>query len=176
MVRFIRNFYLLVIPLAIALMLLHELLDLIRKFIRHRRAIGPEQADYRLNVHFRIAHALTLLSFPVLVVTGFALKYPRAWWAQPLLMWEGRFAFRGTLHRVAAVVLLLSLVYHAVNLIVSHRARLIIRNMRPQMRDFRDLQDMVAYNLGHSEKKARISESLRTLKKRNTWLTYGARS
>ncbi len=157
-VRIIRHVYWVLIPLAIGLMFLHQLLDFLRKFYRHQRAIGPEQAAFRLNVHFRIAHALTLISFPVLVVTGFALKYPRAWWAQPLLMWEGRFAFRGTLHRIAAVVLLLSLVYHLVNLIVSHRARLIIRNMRPQLRDFRDLQDMLAYNLGLSEKKPDFGE------------------
>ncbi|MGC2420261.1 MAG: cytochrome b/b6 domain-containing protein [Candidatus Acidiferrales bacterium] len=157
-VRIIRRVYLVLIPLAIGLMFLHQLLDFLRKFFRHERPIGPQQAAFRLNIHFRIAHALTLISFPLLVVTGFALKYPLSWWARPMLMWEGRFAFRGTVHRIAAVVLLVSLVYHVVNLIVSRRARLIIGNMRPQMRDFRDLQDMVAYNLGLSEKKPDFGE------------------
>ena len=62
----------------------------------------------RMNLHFRIAHGLTVLSFPVLVLTGFALKFPDSWWAQPILQWENRFAFRGTVHRAAAVVLLAS--------------------------------------------------------------------
>jgi cytochrome b subunit of formate dehydrogenase len=157
-VRLIRHIYWVLIPLVIGLMFLHQMLDFLRKFFRHARPIGPQQAAFRLNVHFRIAHWLTLVSFPVLVVTGFALKYPLVWWARPMLMWEGHVMFRGTVHRIAAIVLLLSLVYHAVNLIVSHRARRIISNMRPQMTDLRDLRDMVAYNLGLTEKKPEFAE------------------
>ncbi len=52
-----------------------------------------------MNLNFRIAHWGVILSFPTLVFTGFALKYPEAWWARPLLLWEGHFAFRGLVHR-----------------------------------------------------------------------------
>ncbi len=45
-----------------------------------------------MNLNFRIAHWLTMVSFPVLVVTGFALKFPEAWWARPMLVWETHFA------------------------------------------------------------------------------------
>jgi len=43
----------------------------------------------------RIEHALTALSFLVLVWTGFALKYPDQWWARPLVSWERYFPVRG---------------------------------------------------------------------------------
>ena len=52
-----------------------------------------------MNRNFRIAHWGVILSFPTLVFTGFALKYPEAWWARPLLLWEGHVAFRG--HRAS---------------------------------------------------------------------------
>ena len=149
-VRVIRHIYWVLIPLTIGFMFLHHLLDFLRKLLRKRRVITPAEAAFRLNPHFRIAHALTLISFPVLVVTGFALKFPDAWWARPLLMWEGHVAFRGTAHRVAAIVLLISIGYHIVNLIVDRRAALILRHMVPRFQDFHDLQDMVAYNLGLS--------------------------
>jgi cytochrome b subunit of formate dehydrogenase len=42
-----------------------------------------------MNRNFRIAHWGVILSFPTLVFTGFALKYPEAWWARPMLLWEG---------------------------------------------------------------------------------------
>jgi hypothetical protein len=52
-----------------------------------------------MNLSFRAAHGLVVLGFPVLVVTGFALKYPEAAWAAPLLVWESDFAFRGWVGR-----------------------------------------------------------------------------
>jgi cytochrome b subunit of formate dehydrogenase len=147
-VRFIRRFYWIVIPLTVGFMFLHQFLDFQRKFRRRNRAITPGEAAYRLNLHFRIAHALTLISFPVLVFSGFALKFPDSWWAHPLLRWEVHFALRATIHRVAAVVLLASVGYHIVHLILNKRARGIMLHMTPCLRDFHDLQRMMAYNLG----------------------------
>jgi cytochrome b subunit of formate dehydrogenase len=157
-VRIIRRIYWVLIPLAVGFMFLHQLLDFLRKYFRKRREIGLEQARYRLNLNFRIAHWLTLISFPILVITGFALKYPNSWWAQPMLIWESRIALRGTVHRVAAVVLLLSLAYHVVHLIVDARSRTIMRQMIPRMKDLRDLRDMLAYNLGFSHESPHFGE------------------
>jgi cytochrome b subunit of formate dehydrogenase len=157
-VRVIRHFYWLVIPLAIAFMFLHHLLDLIRKSFQRRRVVDAEESVYRLNKHFRAAHWLTLISFPVLVVTGFALKFPESWWARPLLLWEGRFALRGTIHRVAACVLLASLFYHLVHLVIDKRARRLMSHMMPKLQDMRDLQDMVSYNLGISPWRPQFGE------------------
>jgi Ni,Fe-hydrogenase I cytochrome b subunit len=86
------------------------------------------------------------------------LKFPESWWAHPVLLWEGHFALRGTIHRVAAVVLLLSIGYHVVHLIVDRRAALILRHMAPHLKDFRDLQDMLTYNLGISSKRPAFGE------------------
>jgi formate dehydrogenase gamma subunit len=102
----------------------------------------------RMSLHFRIAHWLVVLSFPALVVTGFALKFPESWWAQPVLRWESRFAFRGTVHRVAGIVLLAALVYHIVHLIASRRDRIILRFLRPGLGDLRELWGVLRYSLG----------------------------
>lgn len=150
-VRFIRSFYLLAIPLAIAFMLFHDLADLIRKSSGKERAISPEEADYRLNRHFRIAHWLVAISFPVLVITGFALKFPESPIVRPLLLWEGRFALRGAIHRLAAVVLLASLGYHLMHLVLNKKARRIMGHMAPGLRDLSDLRNMLSYNLGYSQ-------------------------
>ncbi len=42
-----------------------------------------------------------MLSFPTLVLTGFALKFPESWWAAPIVQWEGQMRVRATTHRVA---------------------------------------------------------------------------
>jgi cytochrome b subunit of formate dehydrogenase len=157
-VRFIRRTYWVLIPLTLGFMFLHHALDFFQKFCKRERWIGPAEAQYRLNQHFRIAHWLTLISFPVLVVTGFALKFPDSWWAHPMLRWEGHFAFRATVHRIAAAVFLASISYHVVHLIVDKRARRIMAEMVPRLKDVRDLQDMMSYNLGLSEARPILGE------------------
>lgn len=157
-VRAIRHIYWVLIPLTIGFMFLHHLLDFLRKFMHKVRSISLADAAFRLNPHFRVAHWLTLISFPVLVVTGFALKFPESWWAQPFLVWESRFALRGMVHRLAAIVLLVSLGYHVVHLILDRRARLILRHMTPGLRDLRDLRDVLRYDVGISNVRPVLAE------------------
>ena len=103
-VAFIRVAYLWLIPLTVGFMLLHNGLDFFAKLIRGGPRIHSGEEVPRMNIHFRIAHWLTAISFPVLVLTGFALKFPESWWAAPIVQWEGQMAFRATTHRVAAAV------------------------------------------------------------------------
>jgi len=149
-VRWIRLGYWIIIPLTLVFMLFHHLLDFFAKLIRGTRRIETGEEVERMNIHFRIPHWLTVLSFPVLVITGFALKFPESWWAHPILRWESEFALRGTVHRVAGVVLLASFFYHIAHLIVSRRDRAILRYMSPGIQDARDLLDVFRYNLGLS--------------------------
>jgi formate dehydrogenase gamma subunit len=149
-VRLIRWANLLLIPLTVGFMLLHNGLDFLAKLVRggarHEGAAGGEVP--RMNARFRVAHGLVVLSFPALVVTGFALKYPEAFWSAPLLQWEGRFAFRGWLHRAAGVALLAALAYHCLHLATSRRDRALLRAMLPGVQDLRDLVALTRYNLG----------------------------
>jgi len=95
-----------------------------------------------------MAHWLTVASFPVLVVTGFALKFPEEWWAAPLLSWESSFALRGGLHRIAGSILIGAMLYHAVHLAVSPRDRRILRHLLPGWKDVQDFWNMIRFNLG----------------------------
>lgn len=103
-----------------------------------------------MGLGFRIAHGLVMLSFPLLVYTGFALKYPESWWAQPVIYWEASLELRGWLHRIAAVVLLGATTVHGVHLIRSRRARACMREMVPRFEDWHELRARVRYYLGRS--------------------------
>jgi cytochrome b subunit of formate dehydrogenase len=149
-VKWIRRAYWLLIPLVVAFMLFHHAIDFLRK-ARSMRQVHTQPDVERMNLHFRIAHWLVVVSFPLLVVTGFALKFPDSWWVRPILMWETRFAFRGTLHRAAAVVLLAALAYHIVDLVRDRRDRALLASMKLTFRDARELQQMLLYNLGISK-------------------------
>ena len=97
---------------------------------------------------FRVAHFLLMTSFMVLVYTGFALKYPEAWWANPFGWWETGGAWRGLIHRIAAVVMLLSAVVHVVHLAIDKSARRCIAGMLPVREDLHEIRERMAYFAG----------------------------
>jgi formate dehydrogenase gamma subunit len=146
-VQWIRGVYLVLIPLTLGFMVLHNLLDLLAKMSRRRPREESAQRVLRMNLWFRIAHWGVMLSFPTLVFTGFALKYPDSWWSAPFLLWGKQDAFRGLLHRTAAVVLLAATLYHLVHLAVHRRDRAFLLAMLPKWKDVTDLLDVVRYNL-----------------------------
>ncbi len=148
-VRYARIAYVfLLIPGTIGFMALYVLLDFLSKLLRNGPRIQSGEKYVRMGLHFRIEHWLVMLSFPTLVITGFALKYPESWWARPMLHWENHFPFRGTVHRVAAVVLVVSLLYHFVHLAASRRDRVVVRQMLPNLQDAADVAGMIRHNLG----------------------------
>lgn len=146
-VQWIRSIYLVIIPLTLGFMVLHNLLDWLAKLRRHRRPEYNGEHVVRMNLWFRIAHWGVMLSFPVLVFTGFALKYPDSWWSAPFLLWGKHDAFRGTLHRTAAVVLITATLYHLVHLALNRRDRAFLLAMLPKVKDVTDLVNVLRYNL-----------------------------
>lgn len=155
-VLWVRWIYWVLIPVTLFFMITHNALDFFSKLFRPRpRPASPLQA-VRMNFHFRLAHWGIMLSFPTLVFTGFALKYPAKWWAQPFLLWESHIAFRGTLHRVAAVVLLAATLYHAIHLAVNKRDRGILKALLPRWRDFANVIQSLRFNLGLSREEPKF--------------------
>lgn len=157
-VRWIRWMYLTLIPFTLGFMLLHNLLDLLGKLIRRRPRHESNEVALRMNVWFRIAHWGIMISFPTLVVTGFALKFPESWWAKPLLMWEANAGVRGGLHRTAAVVLIASTLFHLVHLFVKKHDRAFLRGMIPTIKDATDMMDVFRYNVGLSKQEPKFGK------------------
>ena len=157
-VKWIRWTYLVLIPLTLGFMILHNLLDFFAKLIRRHPRHESDAQVSRMNRNFRIAHWGVMLSFPALVFTGFALKYPEAWWARPLLLWEGHFAFRGAVHRAAAVLLIASTVYHMIHLAIVRRDRLFLKAMLPQFKDATDMLQVLSSSLGLTKIEPRFAK------------------
>jgi cytochrome b subunit of formate dehydrogenase len=157
-VRWIRLFYLWVIPLTLGFMFLHNALDFISKIARGSVRHEGGATVQRMNLRFRIAHWLVVLSFPVLVITGFALKYPGSWLLAPFVHWGTLFALRGTIHRIAAVLLIGSLLFHFIHLLRSRSDRVIVRHLLPRLQDLRDMASVLRYNLGLSSERPTFSK------------------
>jgi cytochrome b subunit of formate dehydrogenase len=154
-VQYARQFYWLMIPATLGLMILHNLGDWIRTLFRLRfnekRPYVEEGAiiqEVRMHRPERWQHFLLLLSFSALTWTGFALVYPDQWWARPLLMWENWFPVRGTIHRISAAVMIGVTVFHVIALARSERLRKHWYTLFPKVRDIREASQMFFYNIG----------------------------
>jgi len=153
--RWVRQFYLLVIPVTIGLMLLHNGGDWIRKLIRlrfrgyatARAPAAPARTELRMLPFERIQHAVLLISFFTLVWTGFALKYPDQAWAKPVLV-EAQHSMRSLIHRIAAVIFVAVAVTHLISLIASRKLRHHWLEMMPKVNDGREALSNFAYNIG----------------------------
>jgi formate dehydrogenase gamma subunit len=147
-VQWIRCTYLVLIPATLGFMLLHNLLDLLSKLIRRKPRLESSEVALRMNLWFRIAHWGVMVSFPTLVFTGFALKFPESWWAKPFLLWESSAGVRGGLHRTAAVVMASATLFHFIHLAVRKRDRSFLSAMIPTIKDATDMLAVFRYNLG----------------------------
>ncbi|MFL6276270.1 MAG: cytochrome b/b6 domain-containing protein [Blastocatellia bacterium] len=149
--NYVRWVYLSLIFLAIGGMLLHNGLIWRKKLIAHHRS--SERSLVRMTGQQRAQHWLLLVSFFVLVVTGFALKYPESWLG---LVFGGSEALRRILHRGAAVVMLGVSAYHLVYIFLTGEGRSSTLAMLPRLKDARDVKQNLLYLLGRSAERPKF--------------------
>ena len=147
--RYVRLFYLIAIPATLGFMLFHNFLDWLRKLRRHIAKYRSLTTPLRLTLNERLQHSVLLVSFILLVITGFALKFPGSFWAEPIVRWEKDFPLRGLVHRMAGVVLIAAALYHLAYLLFSAEGRRELRAMLPRVLDAREVVETVGYNLGY---------------------------
>ena len=153
----ISNFYVALIVAVVGGMVGHNLLDFLKK-TRHKLAIQKGEAlelhvahrlYLRMTVNERLQHAVLVLSFTALVVTGFMLRYPEAWWVVGIRHLSSRaFELRALGHRVASVIMLGSGVWHVCYLAFTVPGRKLFLEMLPRWRDVTDPWGVLKYNLG----------------------------
>ncbi len=142
-VRFIRGFYLLMIFGVIGGMVLHNLIIWRRKAIIYRDS--EARTITRMTPNQRWQHLTLLLSFFTLVITGFALKYPDSFLSLIPGMGE---RVRGTVHRIAGVVMIGAGVYHIVYAMFTRGGRKLVLDLLPEPKDARDVIGVMRFYLG----------------------------
>ncbi|HTQ30903.1 MAG TPA: cytochrome b/b6 domain-containing protein, partial [Opitutaceae bacterium] len=111
----------------------------------------------RMTVHERLQHGTLVVSFMLLVVTGFMLHYPDAWWVVAIRGLSRRaFEWRGLIHRVAGAVLLAAGAWHTCYLAFTAAGRALFRDLFPRRNDFTDPWRVLRYNLGLAPAKPRF--------------------
>jgi formate dehydrogenase gamma subunit len=161
----IKTFYISLIIVLIAGMFSHNLLDFIKKSkirvaVREGR-LRPEiygpSLYLRMNLNERLQHGVLLVSFFTLVITGFMLRFPDAWWVVFIRQLNERiFEIRSITHRVAGGILVAASFYHLYYILFVPRGKQLIKDLIPKIQDVRDLASVAEYNLGISKVKPKF--------------------
>lgn len=144
----VTQFYIWLIFLVVGGMVLHNAVDYfararlrLREEFLHGKAVVE-----RIPLNGRIQHGIMFVCFFVLVITGFALKFPDSRWVQFFFL--GSAPVRGLSHRVAAVIFIGLSFYHLYFILFTKRGRSEFQAWIPKPQDVRDMAQMIRYNLG----------------------------
>jgi cytochrome b subunit of formate dehydrogenase len=141
--RIVANIYIILITLIIGTMVVHWLIDL-RKQIH---LVNLKKQVTRMTYNEVWQHTFLMITFGVLAITGFSLRFSDAFWVQWLFGWEGGFPLRGIIHRVAAVIFVFTIIWHLLFL-TTRRGHGFLRDVFPMVSDGRQFVESVLYNLG----------------------------
>ena len=147
-VRWVRWIYISLILLVIGAMFLHNVIIWRFKAVALRKMQNPMMT--RMTTNQRWQHLILFTSFIVLVITGFALKFPDSWFAAVLGMGEH---LRSIIHRIAGVVLIGIGIYHCFYLAALKEGRRLLVDIAPRPKDAFDAVGTMLYYLGLSKTK-----------------------
>lgn len=144
--RIVKSIYILAVIIIIGAMAVRWVIDLIKQI----RLVMRKPQVRRMRADEVWQHTLLMVSFIVLAITGFGLRYEGSGIIRFFFGWDHGFEVRGLIHRVAALVLITATFWHMVFL-VTQRGRRFLKDMFPEILDFRHFFQRVGYNLGISK-------------------------
>ncbi len=137
----VRRIYLILIFGTIGVMVVHNLLSWRHKIMASLHAPRTVQ---RMDLCQRLQHVGLAVSFIVLAITGFALKWPDSWLAWLLGSDE---TIRRVSHRVAGVVMMVLGLYHVYYVAFQQAGRRFLKDIMPAWKDLEDVRAAAAHLL-----------------------------
>jgi cytochrome b subunit of formate dehydrogenase len=162
-------YFVIVMSLAFGFFGLHSILWFVRSLAdrvrhgSHPRHVANPHAIRRFTTLNRINHALVIITFLGLTLTGIPLLFSGQCWAEPLIHLAGGVVAAGVLHRVFAIMLMINFAIHFFGLIrsVVHHGPARVRgwlfgphSLLPRWKDVTDCARMFHWFFGGGKKPA----------------------
>ena len=114
----------------------------------NEKSDGEKRYFVRLNFNERVQHMIFLICFIILAITGFMVKLP-----EDIVSKFGEaksvvFYYRGILHRIAGVTMILVSLYHVFYLLFRPAGRRWLVDVIPKFKDLTDMLDTMLYYVG----------------------------
>jgi formate dehydrogenase gamma subunit len=149
----IRTIYILLIAFTVAGMLFYNFIIWLWT-VKEKFKIQRDQKHVnRMTLFERRSHLVLFITFSLLVITGFALKYPEAFWAKWLFAVGMNEIVRAFIHRLAAVAMTFNLILFGLYMILRQRGRGVLYELLPRKRDFSDALKSIKFYLGIAREK-----------------------
>lgn len=144
----VKIIYIILIVGTLGFMIIHNLIIFKRALREHRKHVDQLPSIKRMTRNELIQHAILTISFTGLAISGFALRFPDAWWAELMATFGITEEVRRLLHRILAVVLVIASVYHVYFMIFTKRGRKLFKAIFPLFSDLKDMALNMAYYIG----------------------------
>jgi formate dehydrogenase gamma subunit len=144
---FVKYFYIWMIIGVIGGMFIHNVV-IVSYYIRQKIHKEKGNRQYQRFQPFEIIqHALLFSSFTILAITGFALKFPNAFWVEWLVDAGMTEIIRANIHRFSAVVLIVISIIQTVYFIFHKSGRRDILALIPTIKDIQHFWMNMKYHL-----------------------------
>ncbi len=171
--RIVRSIYIALIVVVIGGMAIHNAIIFNYYMVEKRRADARERGFLRFDRVQIAQHAMLASSFILLVITGFALRYPEAGWARVMGLSYLAEPVRSTLHRALGVGLILFGIVHVLYILFRRRGRDEFHAMTPNVTDAKDFVDNMRFYTWRSPHRARFGRYDYTQKAEYWALVWG---
>ncbi len=145
-----------------------ELLALYRKKEKEKE---KEEMFQRFNIHFRIQHMILFTSVIFLILTGLPLKFPGFSPVAFLVDVFGGIDNTRIIHRIAASLLVLFMIYHTLYTIFHHEGRRDFWLLLPRIKDIKDVIQNLKYFFGMTDEKPKFGR-FSYVEKFDYWAVY----
>lgn len=151
--KWVRDIYWVLLFAVLGGMILHNIV-ILSWYIR-RKWNQEKKAEVRFRFGRRqvFQHAVLIITFTLLVITGFMLAYPETWWSRLLVDMGVTESIRRWAHRVSAILMMISSIYHLWWIIFAARGRDEIRRMAPGIADVRHVIQNMRFHLGQTDQR-----------------------
>lgn len=118
--------------------------------------MSGERTIERITLQLRVQHFALMVSVALLIVTGIALLYRDSAFGRFLIALEGGFEARGIIHRIAAGLLIATVLYHLLYILFSRTGHEEFMQMLLKAQDFKDYGAALLYDLGLRAEKPQL--------------------
>lgn len=149
----LKSIYIYLIIVVIGGMVIHNLIIWFAYVRAKYKAMKVQQTIQRFDKAWIFQHITNIITFTLLVITGFALKYPEAGWARLLTFLGLTEMVRGTIHRVAAVGMIIGFGFQMYYLFFVKSWKGELQSLLPSIIDLRQFIQNMSYHLGITKKR-----------------------
>lgn len=154
----VKNAYILIIVLVVVGMAAHNAIILSKYILEKYYSNNKQPSIKRFDKHVIVQHIMLTITFTVLVITGFALRFPDAMWVKFLTRFGLSEEVRSLLHRIAAILMIGTAVHHVIYILFTRAGRMEIRSIFLNLQDIRDIKTNILYHLGKAEKQPQFDK------------------